>query len=298
MDCMVELVNGSKGFVVFSKSSEGRAEECITVFTNVVSRVMVAKAKFCHSIKPQFFLLDSSAESDYLNEDHQFAVSEVESALVEGNPVAISEGRGRGKLELSKLQFMRKLTHWNSLFPISLNSILPFLCEVDEKLTKLGVSLGVPSAFVRSLKTEFPFDVEERTMGLVQRWMSSSQDPPCWWTLAQALRDSELSTYAEHIEREHGAHIQLQEKMLDQQTQAKKPEEEFLCSLSGVVGSRWPSIAVCLALSNEEIEVLKNKVGLSQQELALQMLRIWASREEATYRQLCCKLQTISLFSK
>ena len=93
-----------------------------------------------------------------------------------------------------------------------------------------------------------------------------------------------------------GPHIQLQEKMLGQETQALKPDEAFLRSLSGEVGSRWPSLAVSLSLSEGEIEGLKEKVGLSQQELALQMLRVWASGEEATYGQLCRKLKTISLF--
>ena len=93
-----------------------------------------------------------------------------------------------------------------------------------------------------------------------------------------------------------GLHIQLQEKMLGQETQALKPDQAFLRSLSGVVGSRWPSLAVSLSLSEGEIEGLKEKVGLSQRELALQMLRIWVSGEEATYGQLCRKLKTISLF--
>ena len=92
-----------------------------------------------------------------------------------------------------------------------------------------------------------------------------------------------------------GAHVQLQEKLLGQETRDLKPDEEFLHLLSGVVGSRWPSLAVSLSLSEGEIEGLKGKVGVSQQELALQMLRIWASREEATYGQLCHKLKTISL---
>ena len=84
--------------------------------------------------------------------------------------------------------------------------------------------------------------------------------------------------------------------MLCEETQALKPDEEFLHSLSGLLGSRWPSLAASLSLSEGKIEGLKGKVGLSQQELAFQMLKIWASREEATYGQLCCKLKTISLF--
>ena len=93
-----------------------------------------------------------------------------------------------------------------------------------------------------------------------------------------------------------GLHIQLQMKMLGEKTQPKKPDEDFLQSLSGVVGSRWPSLAVSLALSEGEIEELKGKVRLSQQELALQMLKIWASRDGATYGQLRRKFQTVLLF--
>ena len=81
--------------------------------------------------------------------------------------------------------------------------------------------------------------------------------------------------------------------MLCEENQVLKPDEEFLHSLSGLVGSRWRSLAVSLSLSEEG---LKGKVGLSQQELALRMLKTWASTKEATYGQLCQKLKTISLF--
>lgn len=92
-----------------------------------------------------------------------------------------------------------------------------------------------------------------------------------------------------------GLHIQLQEKLLNQEIQDLRPDEDFLCSFSHVVKSRWPSLAVTLSL-NEEIKWLKEIVGLSQEEVALQMLRIWASREESTYGQLYHKLTAISLF--
>ena len=84
--------------------------------------------------------------------------------------------------------------------------------------------------------------------------------------------------------------------MLDQENQALKPDEKFLQSLSAEVGSRWPSLAVSLSLSEGEIAGLRKKVGLSQQDLSLKMLTLWASMKEATYAQLCCKLKTISLF--
>ena len=72
VECMVELV-GNKRLVVITKSEEDTAENCISVFNRVISCVMEAKAEFCHSVKPQFFLLDCTDEAvDYLNEDHQY----------------------------------------------------------------------------------------------------------------------------------------------------------------------------------------------------------------------------------
>ena len=75
-----------------------------------------------------------------------------------------------------------------------------------------------------------------------------------------------------------------------------KVDDEYLQLLSGEVGSRWPSLATSLSLSAKEIMELKDMVGLSEHELALQMLRTWALKENATYGQLCRKLNTISLF--
>jgi hypothetical protein len=43
-------------------------------------------------------------------------------------------------------------------------------------------------------------------------------------------------------------------------------------------------------------EVEKNKKQLSQSDLSLRMLKKWATREEATYGQLCHRLKTITLF--
>ena len=88
----------------------------------------------------------------------------------------------------------------------------------------------------------------------------------------------------------------MQEKLLDLKAQALKLDDEFLQSFSAVVGSKWQSLAVSLLLSQSEILGLKEKVGLSQQELALNMLRIWASREGATYGKLCHQLKAISFF--
>ena len=76
-----------------------------------------------------------------------------------------------------------------------------------------------------------------------------------------------------------------------------KPDTKFLEYFSVLVGSNWPSLAVSLSLSENEIQEVKEKgEGLSQLEHALQMLKQWVSREDATYGQLCQSLKAISLF--
>ena len=69
----------------------------------------------------------------------------------------------------------------------------------------------------------------------------------------------------------------------------------FLESLAGVVGPKWPSLAASLSLSGDEMEEVRREEG-SHQDRALQMLKKWCSREDATYGQLCQALKTISLF--
>ena len=316
VDCKVELVKGSKGVVVLSNSycSIDGVEDCIGIFSDVVNCVIKAKADFCHSIKPQFFLLDSSAEEDYLNKDHLFAMSDVERALQcpEGKHAIISIS-GRGKFELSNLKCVFKLTHWNSLFPIKFSEVIHFLRVIVDNITELGIYLGVPYEFLESLETNFPTDINRRRREMIRWWTNSYLDIPCWWNLVHALRKIDENVLAEEMCSEYGKfvwfnyvkynllfcagqHIQLQEKLLNQEIQDSRPNEEFLYSLSRLVGCRWPSLAVTLLLSNGEIEQLKEKVGLSQEELALQMLRIWALRKESTYGQLCHKLKSISLF--
>ena len=92
VECMVELVNGNKGVMVITHSEDDAKENCISVFHDVISCVMEAKAKFCHSIRPQFFLLNPSQSADYLHEDNLFAISDVERVLAsEGFSVLVGK---------------------------------------------------------------------------------------------------------------------------------------------------------------------------------------------------------------
>ena len=83
--------------------------------------------------------------------------------------------------------------------------------------------------------------------------------------------------------------------LLDPKNKDMKPDEKFLSLLSAVVGPRWPSLAVSLSLKSE-IPGLKKRAGLSQEQCALEMLKLWASNEKAAYGQLCNILKTLSLF--
>ena len=84
---------------------------------------------------------------------------------------------------------------------------------------------------------------------------------------------------------------------MDPEKQSLRPDEQFLELLAGVVRSECPPLASILSLTSNEMEkVEKNRKQLSQSELSLQMLKKWATREEATYGQLCHKLRTIALF--
>ena len=61
VECTVEMADNRKEMTVITKSREEHLENCMTVFNSIVSCVMEAKAQFCHSITPQFFLLDPTS---------------------------------------------------------------------------------------------------------------------------------------------------------------------------------------------------------------------------------------------
>lgn len=70
-----------------------------------------------------------------------------------------------------------------------------------------------------------------------------------------------------------------------------KPDEEFLTSFAGVLGSKWAALAAALSLSEEETKECRVKVA-SGEKRAVLVLEKWASADDATYGQLCKALQT------
>ena len=69
MECIVELVGANRELVVIARSEEAAMEDCVVIFHRVISCVMEAKAEFCHSIKPQYFLPDSTDDANYLSDN-------------------------------------------------------------------------------------------------------------------------------------------------------------------------------------------------------------------------------------
>ena len=201
VECTVEMVDDNKGITVITKSKEEHLENCMTVFNSIVSCVMEAKAEFCYSIRPQFFLLDPTTSADSLHGDNRFALSDVEMVLNEGKEVVLNN-RGNMQMYRSKFSFLRNFTIWNDIFPLDSTSVLHSLEEVVRRLYQLGLYLGVPASSVDAIEADF-HTTERRRVQLVRVWMSSSPDPPCWWLLAQALEQVEYGVLAQRIKQQH-----------------------------------------------------------------------------------------------
>ena len=90
----------------------------------------------------------------------------------------------------------------------------------------------------------------------------------------------------------------MQAKLLDSSNNSAKPDTAFLEAFADIVGSHWPSLATALSLKGVEIEAVKKREGegIPPASHALQVLTTWASKDTATYGELCRTLKTISLF--
>ena len=206
VECMVELAGASREVVVLTRSTKDRAENCATVFNDIVSCVMEAKAEFCHSVRLEFFLLDSTSEADYLSADNLFAMRDVERVLTSavGRAEVIVSASGKRQMECSKLFCLRNFTLWYSLFPMDFKSVLHYIKDVVRELYMLGLHLGIPKGILDAIEADNRTDVCKMRRELVKGWMSSSLDPPCWWHLVNSLRAVRWSVLADEIATELG----------------------------------------------------------------------------------------------
>ena len=207
VECRVELVESSKSVVVATRSRKVYTENCVTIFSNIINCVMEAKTEFCHTIRPKFFLLDSNKEADYLLKDNHFSISEAESVLRSSGKNVVVSITGKKDMERSKLLCMRKLTYWNSLFPIDYTSVLYYLKNVVKELYELGLHLKISEGKLDAIDKDYPTDTKKRRRELVKEWMSSSLEPPCWWHLVEALNKATHGVLAKEIEEEHSEFI-------------------------------------------------------------------------------------------
>ena len=200
VECMVELVDGSKGVVIVTKSKEDMAENCVDVFNRIFNCVMEAKVEFCHAIRPDFFLLDSTTEADYLSEDHLFAMSDVEKALAHPEKCNwILSISGKSQMESLKLFSVNSLNLLHVMFPIDLKSVLHHLKNIVQ-VYDLGLHLNIPYHILEAIRVNFPDDVDKRKREVVVEWMKSS---PCWWYLVQALKEIGYKAISEHIKESY-----------------------------------------------------------------------------------------------
>ena len=211
MSVVWELVSESriiKGVLVTVKTTRDAqlVDNCIHIFSNIIRCVMHTKAEFCHSIRPKFFLLDSPATPSSLDDDHLFAMSDVERVLTSPQRkqwvVSVS---GKQRMERSKLDSLLQLSHWNKLFSIDLDSVLSHIEEVVRGLHMLGIYLAIPKSRLEEVEENFPRDVKRQRIELVKVWMNSSHSdyPPCWWHLVQALEKIQHGALAEKIRAQH-----------------------------------------------------------------------------------------------
>ena len=194
VECMVELVNDNREVAVLTKSEEESAENCISVFHRIISCVMEIKAEFCRSIKPCFFLLETTGMKGSFSLDNLFDISDVGRALIcPDRREEIRSISGRKPNDISKLLLcMQRLTHWFSFFSIDSNSVLHYLQDVVD-LSKLGGHLGIPPETVIAAIMDPSSDISKGKSKLVKVWLSSSLDPPCWWHLVQALKGTDYT---------------------------------------------------------------------------------------------------------
>ena len=94
VECIVELVNNSKGLVAITKS---RIEhvcriKCAKMLSKIINFAIQAKEEFCHSIRLKQYLmpLDAKDITSYKDRDKLFDLRDVERVLREGKDSALS----------------------------------------------------------------------------------------------------------------------------------------------------------------------------------------------------------------
>ena len=204
VECMVEQVNGNKQVVVITNSEESNKENGISVFRRIISCVMEAKAEFCHSIRPHFFLFDPSQSADYLHDDSLCSMNDVERVLASSDGKIVLSITRKPRLKRERIAHLSKFTLWNSLFSLDVASVNHYLKDVVTEMYVLFIHLGLPKTLLDTIEANFPNDLDRRRIELIDTWISSSSsDPPCWWHLVQALKKVKYGCLAQDLETQY-----------------------------------------------------------------------------------------------
>ena len=110
VECIVELVNNSKGLVVITKSriEEERKSKCTEMLFKIIDLAVQAKEEFCHSITLKQYLLplDPKDTSSFRERDTLFDLRDVDRVLRERKPVVLSITRNN-TVESSRLTHLK-----------------------------------------------------------------------------------------------------------------------------------------------------------------------------------------------
>ncbi len=106
---------------------------------------MEVKDEFCPSLNPHSYLLDSTDPDDYLSRDNLFDMRCVEKILTSPqDEKMIISVTGKRTMKRSRLECMRQLTPWYSLFPIDFTSVIRYLQDIVSGTLDLCTHLGFP----------------------------------------------------------------------------------------------------------------------------------------------------------
>ena len=115
IECIVEVVNESRGVVIVVKSRKKHTYQCIHMLTQIVNVITEAKAEFCYSVSLQYYIMNSDDPSSYSDENKLYEVNKVKSAIANGDETVISVS-GRQTLDLENLDVIKCHTHWGKCF--------------------------------------------------------------------------------------------------------------------------------------------------------------------------------------
>ena len=111
IECIVKVVNESRGVVVVVKSRKKHSYQCVHMFSQIVRVITEAKDEFCYSVSLQSHIMNSNDPSSYSNEDKLYKISKVKSALTNHDETVLCES-GHVSLNLEILNPIRCHTFW------------------------------------------------------------------------------------------------------------------------------------------------------------------------------------------